>query len=58
MQGQLFLVGGAGALGVDNLYKGNRDAERGKVFSETYLMYGKFQIPAGLYEMGCIQSKG
>ncbi|GLI55254.1 hypothetical protein PM10SUCC1_07690 [Propionigenium maris DSM 9537] len=48
--GTALLVGGAGALGVDNLHKGNRDAERGKVFPETHLMSGEFQIPAGLYE--------
>ncbi len=52
MQGQLFLVGGVGALGVDNLYKGNRDAERGKVFPETYLMYGKFYLQGSMREDG------
>ena len=48
--GTALLVGGGAGLGVDALHKGNRESERGKVFPETHLMSGKFQIPAGLYE--------
>ncbi len=48
--GTALLVGGGAGLGVDALHKGNREAERGKLYPETHLMSGKFQIPAGLYE--------
>lgn len=44
------LAGGAASLTVDELYKDKRNIERGKVFPESHLMSGEFQVPAGLYE--------
>ena len=44
------LAGGAASLTVDELYKDKRNIERGRVFPESHLMSGEFNIPAGLYE--------
>lgn len=44
------LAGGALSLTVDELYKDKKNIERGKVFPDSHLMSGEFQIPAGLYE--------
>jgi len=44
------LAGGVTSLTVDELYKDKKNIERGKVFPESHLMSGEFQVPAGLYE--------
>ena len=48
--GEGLLVGGVVSLTVDELYKEKRSIERGKVFPDSHLMAGEFQVPAGLYK--------
>ncbi len=48
--GVALLAGGVASLTIDELYKSKKDIERSKIFPDTHLMSGEFQVPAGLYE--------